>query len=102
MPVTSRHVVHVNDQTRPPRIGLLVRPARRSAEIAPGGDAIVQESWIVAVRSDHATMQSEVPMAALRPATAEDLHQPGQLVRTPKDQSGDAVFLRAAYPNEAV
>jgi hypothetical protein len=65
------------------------------------GEPIVHGSWIVAVRSNGATQQSEVPGEALRPATTDDLHRPGQQVRTPDDTSGDAFFLRQGYEDEA-
>jgi hypothetical protein len=65
------------------------------------GEPIVHESWIVAIRNNGATQQSEVPDEALRPATTDDLHRPGQQVRTPDDISGDAVFVRQGYQDEA-
>ncbi len=38
----------------------------------------------------------------LRPATSDDLYQSGQFVQVPDDVSGNAVFVRAGDPDQAV
>ena len=64
---------------------------------------MVESEWVmVRTRVDGSHRVSEQARGHLRPATTDDLYQPGQFVRVPDDSSGNAVFLSAGDPEEAV
>jgi hypothetical protein len=63
-----------------------------------------EREWVMVrtrVDASH-RIDSEHDREHLRPATNDDLYQPGQFVQVPDDTSGNAVFVRAADPDDAV
>jgi hypothetical protein len=67
------------------------------------GETWERESVMVRTRVDASRLsESEHDREHLRPATNDDLYQPNQFVQVPDDTSGNAVFVRAADPDEAV
>jgi hypothetical protein len=67
------------------------------------GETWERESVMVRTRVDASRLsESEHDREHLRPATDDDLYQPNQLVQVPDDTSGNAVFVRAADPDEAI
>ena len=67
------------------------------------GETWEQESVMVRTRVDASRMsESEHNREHLRPATNADLYQPNQFVQVPDDTSGNAIFVRAADPDEAI
>jgi hypothetical protein len=68
-----------------------------------GGETWERESVLVRTRVDPSRLiDSEHDREHLRPATNDDLYQPNQFVQVPDDTSGNAVFVRAADPDEAI
>jgi hypothetical protein len=102
MPVSSEHVVHLNESSLPPKIGRVIRLVRRSRNVTLGGETIEHESVMVRTRVDDShRIDQEVEREHLRPATNADLYQSGQFVQVPDDRSGNAVFGKVGDPNEA-
>lgn len=80
-----------------------MRPVRRSREVAVGGEIWERESVMVRTRVDASRLNdSEHDREHLRPATNDDLYQSDQFVQVPDDTSGNAVFVGAADPDEAI
>lgn len=102
MPIEEEHFVALTDQRVPPRIVRRVAVEPQSKE-AMSGETVSQGVCIVETRlPDGTVIRSKISAEALRRATTDDLYQAGQQVRVPEDQSGIAIFLRPADPDEAV
>jgi hypothetical protein len=103
MPVLAEHVVAITESRTPPNIGRIVGAGRKTTDITLDGQQIVHESVLVKRRLPSGQVHTgEEQQEALRPATSDDLFQPGQFVKVPADQSGDAVFLDHGDPEDAI